>query len=149
MVRPICTLNNSDGYDKQQTKMLNQMLLAERNRWVNKSKQLTIPAKEGDALDSASEVVITPQALSYAGFVGNLFYLDSKDIPMDKDIKLMTLRKTITSLVITGNRYVQYEEEDDLSLFFQFWYKGKEIWCRKLSEVSDQFRCYMLATLER
>lgn len=135
------TLNNSDGFTEKQKDVLNSMIVAERNRWDRKSQQKVNKSRLVDGIDEISGVVTSAKSYMYNNFVTMHFFLHSIGLS-SKKVKIITAKKEIDTLLITGNKYSPYDMEGEIGTYISFSFDGKDIYAELLDEeCKETFYC--------
>lgn len=70
---PLIVLNNRDGFDAKQMESINKILVSERNRFNQKSKQTTKTKSVRNMITAVSDTIIAHQSKTFAEIASSTF----------------------------------------------------------------------------
>lgn len=145
---PLIVLNNRDGFDMKQMESINKILVSERNRFNQKSKQTTKTKSVRNMLTAVSDTIIAHQSKTFAEIASSTFYLNSQTVPENKKTAILECENEIKAFYITGSLYTTYTTEGDLANYFQFEAEGNRLYATKITPVDSQFQCFLTVYME-
>jgi hypothetical protein len=145
---PLIVLNNRDGFDAKQMESINKILVSERNRFNQKSKQATKTKSVRNMITAVSDTIIAHQSKTFAEIASSTFYLNSQTISENKKTAILECENEIKAFCITGSLYTTYTTEGDLANYFQFEAEGNRLYATKITPVDSQFQCFLTVYME-
>lgn len=144
----ITLLNNSDGFSDKQMKTLNSVLITEKNRLKNRTKQIELPLKVSSSIKDASGVVSGSQSYQYCGYLFQVFYLDAGSLILRKKTKLFTLNGNVKVGKIIGNSSLPAIQTDEAGVFLEFEFEKDTVYVTKIFNTTKQFKLVLTAIME-
>jgi len=145
---PLIVLNNRDGFDAKQMESINKILVSERNRFNQKSKQATKTKSVRNMITAVSDTIIAHQSKTFAEIASSTFYLNAQAISENKKTAILECENEIKAFCITGSLYTTYTTEGDLANYFQFEAEGNRLYATKITPVDSQFQCFLTVYME-